>query len=225
MLYANVNGQKLRATPGANALCPGCGGGVVARCGEINVWHWAHLSGDCDPWHEPESAWHLEWKSIAPPERCEVRMGCHRADIVAPSGFIIELQHSPLEPSQVRERESFYGDHLIWVVDASGFLANLSLRNRGDYWSFRWKWPRKWQFAITRPLAWDMGDGRLFHVKKLHPNKPERLAYNREGRCVGTLPAKPCGGWGVFFDRPQFIAGHFDCSGSPAELPGEEASP
>jgi competence CoiA-like predicted nuclease len=43
LLFATVGGTpKVRATPGARASCPFCARFMIAKCGEINVWHWAH---------------------------------------------------------------------------------------------------------------------------------------------------------------------------------------
>src|SRR6516162_2253408 len=126
MLYANVNGEKIRATPRAKAWCPGCGSQVIAKCGEILIWHWAHeVNAECDPWHECESAWHLGWKDLFPPDQCEVVMGPHRADIVDKGGMVIELQHSSLSLAKVRERESFYRPGMIWIIHADEFLDRL----------------------------------------------------------------------------------------------------
>jgi len=81
------------------------------------VAHWAHLSAcDCDPWSEPESEWHRAWKEMVPPEQREVTMGPHRADIRLASGKVIELQHSPISPSVIAEREEFYGN-MAWLFD------------------------------------------------------------------------------------------------------------
>lgn len=188
MLYALINGQRQTARPGCIGICPGCGSQVVAKCGEINIWHWSHTSlSDCDPWYESESEWHLEWKQLAPKERCEVVIGRHRADVVSPKGIVIELQHSALSPAEVRERETYYEEHkqgIIWIVDAQEFEANLTFKNKGDYHSFRWKWPRKWMFAIEAPLLWDLGFDELFMVRKI---------YERGN----------CRGWGKFIERDQ----------------------
>lgn len=189
MLWANVEGTRTRATPGASGICPGCSSPVIAKCGEINIWHWSHLAErDCDPWFEPECRWHLEWKEMAPSGQCEVTIGGHRADIVTIDGRVIELQHSSLSPSEVREREQHYGK-MIWIIDASEFEGNLSIRFRGEFWSFRWKWPRKWMMSIQKPLFWDFGDGELFQVKKIHEHTP-------------------CGGWGQYVEFSTFC-NHF----------------
>ncbi|WP_129665908.1 competence protein CoiA family protein [Phytoactinopolyspora endophytica] len=96
MLYAiTAAGADTEPTPGATGRCSLCGAPVLARCGVINAWHWAHKTGDdCDTWAEPTTDWHRAYQQIVPPDRCEVPLGAHRADIVATTGHVLELQHS-----------------------------------------------------------------------------------------------------------------------------------
>src|SRR2546426_12429185 len=123
MLYAATDGyQKVCATPKARAYCPGCRQGVIAKCGEINIWHWPHkASGDCDPWSEGETSWHYGWKQLIPAERVEVLIEKggekHRADIVRADGTVVELQTSYISPEEIRTRERFYGK-MIWLFDS-----------------------------------------------------------------------------------------------------------
>jgi len=185
MLYAIVNGSKRPAWPGGRASCPGCHEELIARCGGINIWHWSHtFASDCDRWYEGESQWHLQWKRRVPAAQCEVVMGPHRADIVSITGLVTELQHGSLSPEDTRDREVFYGD-MLWIVDAADFEDNLDFRYHDGYMSFRWRWPRKWMFSITRRLIFDFG-GWLFEVKKLYSNVP-------------------CGGWGYRISEPQLL--------------------
>jgi len=90
---------------------------VIAKCGDLVVHHWAHRAADCDPWSEPETPWHREWKSHAPQHRQEVVIGRHRADVVAPNGVVVEIQHSNIAGGEVRERERFY-KRMLWIFDA-----------------------------------------------------------------------------------------------------------
>ena len=65
MYYADVDGGRKTATPGSRGTCPGCGSEVLAKCGEIKSWHWAHAAdAQCDPWHHGETDWHLAWKRL-----------------------------------------------------------------------------------------------------------------------------------------------------------------
>lgn len=127
MLYATVEGEKTAAAPNLRGQCPGCLAAVIPKCGEIKRWHFAHVaSAECDPWHEGETEWHLEWKSLFPKANVEVKVGSHRADVHL-DRFVIEFQHSPISPEQIRERQIAY-KRVLWVFDAS--VRNIELRPR-----------------------------------------------------------------------------------------------
>lgn len=186
------NGDRIFAEPGLSAFCPSCDAPVIAKCGEIKIWHWSHEStAECDPWSEGESAWHVKWKNLVLPGAREIVIGRHRADIVGNKGIVVELQNSAISPEEIRERESFY-KRMIWVVNAEGFKDNFHLRKNqdadDDYRSFRWRWPRRSLMAITKPLLFDglWPDDRVFQVKKIYDNLP-------------------CGGWGKTGYIHEFI--------------------
>lgn len=122
MKFALVNGDKVEATKGARGLCPSCGSELIAKCGEVNVSHWAHKGNrNCDPWWEPETDWHRSWKDKFPKEWQEVVQRAesgekHIADVKTESGYVLEFQHSPLSSEERRSRNAFYS-RLVWVVD------------------------------------------------------------------------------------------------------------
>jgi hypothetical protein len=178
-LACNESGDRVEAEPGAKGTCPSCRSPVIAKCGELVVWHWAHKSKDCDPWAESESRWHSFWKRLAYPDCREVTIGPHRADIKS-GDRVIELQHSSISSTEIRKREEFYGN-MVWIVDGSVFLKNFSIRPKEGYVTFRWKHPHKGWFAATKPIYIDFGSGCLLEVKKLHAEVP-------------------CGGWGLWRD-------------------------
>lgn len=75
----------------------------------------------CDRWWENETAWHRSWKGhfpvawqevVHPAEDGEV----HIADVKTDQGWVLEFQHSHLNPVERRSREEFY-PKLIWVPD------------------------------------------------------------------------------------------------------------
>jgi hypothetical protein len=126
-MYALVNGEKTAAAPLLRGQCPGCDGLVIPKCGSIKRWHFAHSANiDCDPWYEGETDWHLDWKALFPKEFVEITIGRHRADISL-SGYVIEFQHSPISPEQLRERQAEY-KRVVWVFDAS--TRKIELRTR-----------------------------------------------------------------------------------------------
>ena len=186
MQWAIVDGERSEAIPehkGRSAKCPCCGTGVMPKCGNIVSWHWAHESADCDPWSEPESKWHRDWKSCFPEEWQEVIIGSHRADVQTPN-TVIELQHSSISSETIKEREDFY-KRMVWIVDAQGW--HIDIRHHDGYATFRWKWPHKTWFAAKKPVFFDLGYRGVFEIRKLYDDLP-------------------CGGYGIMHrHRTQFL--------------------
>lgn len=162
MLYARHNSERVEATPNLRrAECPVCEKEVIAKCGEIVIWHWAHRAADCDPWAESETAWHKNWKELFPVEWREVRIGNHRADVRTPT-HVIELQHSSLGPTEIAEREAFYGQ-MIWIFDLRSVAHNLDvpLQQNG---AFRWPRFRKSLGACKKPVFVHLQRGVLLNI-------------------------------------------------------------
>lgn len=169
MLFGrNRDGIMIRSEPKRIAVCPSCGEMLIPKCGNINIWHWAHKSGnDCDPWSEPETEWHRSWKAQFPIECCEqtIEIGAsrHRGDIVIPGKRIIELQHSFISAEEITEREKFYGKELVWIFDVSDCFERFEpLSYRGSKY-YRWKHARKHVYFTKRKFL-DFGKGDLFWV-------------------------------------------------------------
>jgi competence protein CoiA len=124
MKFAVVNGERQQAQPDLSGACPACARPMVARCGEIKVWHWAHQGTRvCDPWWENETEWHRAWKNRFPNDWQEVVHKAengekHIADVKTDHGWVIEIQHSYLKPEERRSRNGFY-KKLVWVVDGT----------------------------------------------------------------------------------------------------------
>jgi hypothetical protein len=162
---------------------------MVAKCGTVVRHHWAHPpSASCYDW-EPETDWHLEWKSRFPPEWVEVfRDGC-RADVLIPhrSGgeTAIEFQRKGLDAETIWRREQTWGD-VIWIAYAHELawktltvygeetdIPQLDLRKKFDpqgrykYTSFRWRYARRSWEAAERPPILDLED-ELFEIHKVH---------------------------------------------------------
>ena len=185
--FALWQGERTRAIRGIDATCPQCEEAMIAKCGRINVHHWAHAANDCDPWYEPETAWHRGWKALFPDDRTEVSRAGHRADIVRRDGMVVELQHSPIAVDDITIRESAYGK-MVWLFDGRDITnERLILRDRGDYCSFRWKHPRKHYGLCRRPVFIDLGF-TVLRMNKLHLVRP------------------PYGGWGRLLSRQAFVA-------------------
>lgn len=123
MKFAKLDGQRCEAQPGLSASCPSCGASMVAKCGSLRVWHWAHRGVRvCDPWWESETEWHRAWKDEFPSDWQEVLHFAsngekHIADVKTEVGLVIEFQHSFLKAEERTARETFYRK-MVWVVDA-----------------------------------------------------------------------------------------------------------
>lgn len=124
MKYAIVNNEKVEATKGAKGVCPSCGFDLIAKCGELKINHWSHKGNrNCDLWWENETEWHRSWKGNFPKEWQEVvhfdKSGeKHIADVKTQNGWILEFQHSFINPEERQSRDSFY-HQLVWVVDGT----------------------------------------------------------------------------------------------------------
>jgi hypothetical protein len=137
MLYAIVNNEKVRATKGNKGICPLCDKEVRAYCGQKMVRHWKHKKNDCDPWAERDSEWHVSWQKLFPEKYVECIITKngerHRADVRTKNGVIIEFQHSPISEEEIAVREEFYGEKMLWVLDAQGKFHNLSYEIGEDF--------------------------------------------------------------------------------------------
>jgi hypothetical protein len=132
MQYALVGAERREAFPGGQGTCPICRSLTVAKCGTRVVHHWAHATRkDCDPWWENETDWHREWKNLFPEECREISYTApdgevHRADLVTPTGIVIEFQHSQMSDAERMSRESFYRN-LVWIIDGREFRKNFDI--------------------------------------------------------------------------------------------------
>lgn len=193
MELAIVNGKRERAMPGVTAHCPQCHATVIAKCGEIVVHHWAHEANDCDPWSEPETPWHRDWKAVVSEIQIEVCRAGHRADIVRGNGQVVELQHSPISSNEIQEREAAYGK-MVWLFDGTTIanenllFANQDNQEVGNHdVEFQWKHPRKTYAQCRRQVYIDLGSEVL-----------------RLGR-LDLAGGSPYRGWGVMRPRAVFV--------------------
>jgi len=234
MKWALQSDIRIEAEPKIdNAICPLCKEKVIPKCGRIVTWHWAHKSlQDCDVWYEPESQWHLDWKNKFPKECQEVIIKkeekFHIADIKV-NEKVIELQNSSISPNEIKEREKFYGN-MIWILNGDKFARNLSLRYKGNYFSFRWKHPPKswWDsnkliYIDLSPLV-DLYKIQIKRYKQRMNSFKEHEYYSIDFDYeIKTLKDKieicknnlflikkihtqcPCGGWGILICKNKFI--------------------
>lgn len=121
---------------------------VIAKRGDIRTHHFSHKNNCHCSSSEGMTDWHINWQNRAGKDGREIRLKAdgkmHIADTLIPisslsqspwlhtinkcKGFVIEYQHSPMNESVMRERESFYtaqGYHLVWVFDTKGWDYNM----------------------------------------------------------------------------------------------------
>jgi competence protein CoiA len=181
MKYALVNNERQEPKPGLIGKCQCCNSAVIAKCGNQKIWHWAHKTKvECDPWWE-ESDWHRAWKEQFPKEWQEIIHKAendekHIADVKTDRGFVIEFQHSHLDPQERVAREIFY-QNMVWVVDGT--------RLKKDYPRFlegrkHIKTGYKNGFFLVHfpeecfPIAWvESSKVVIFDFKSTLPNEPQ----------------------------------------------------
>jgi len=224
MKFATVEGFRCEAQPGLRGFCESCNAGVIAKCGSRRVWHWAHTGvRNCDPWWEPETEWHRNWKNRFPSHWQEVRQlassgELHIADVKTEAGTVIEFQHSDISPVERASREHFYQE-MVWVVDGMRLKRDLPAFHQavGNRLPLR-ALPASWALTIydapvferwigsRRPVYIDFGD---FPYNEITPKTEPilwRLKFESGGRSVTVTPVR----------LTSFIAQHL----SGAELQG-----
>lgn len=190
MRLALLDSHRVLAEPRASgATCPHCLTPVIARCGTLRAWHWAHAEGTCDSWLAPDSEWTNEWKSHFPPEWCEAPRGSHLADIALPDRALVLAQLS-LTESQIAEREADFTP-MAWVVQAQSTDVELHPDPEG-FVRFTWHKPRNNWLCATQPVVLDHNTTILL-IKKMRPAR------------VGIR------GWGYHYSRDLFIK---ECGGT-----------
>lgn len=210
MKYALVNGQRQEAQPGLPGKCPNCDRSMVAKCGEIKIWHWAHLEKRiCDHWWENETEWHRTWKEHFPADWQEIphSSGCgkkHIADVKTDQGWVLEFQHSYLNPVERRARDSFY-PKLIWLVDG----ARRKTDGPQFFNALNGRKP-----LIARPLVLRVSSEECRLLREWAGSRaPVFFDFGEQQRLWWLLPGTPDGReYVVAFSRAEFIAIH--CGGA-----------
>lgn len=165
----NASGLKVEASPRERGMCDLCKSVMIAKCGSQVIHHWAHESvAECDPWWEPETEWHRNWKEMFPPAAREVVIPPHRADVRLPSGLVIELQHSSISPEDVAARERHY-ETMVWVFDAiepftEGRLVCDRRENKRGH--LVWGHARRSIAMCSKPVYLDIGSGTVLYLPR-----------------------------------------------------------
>lgn len=151
------------AEKGQEYYCPVCGNQVIPRQGEVNSWHFAHVTSCMDDWKYDMSEWHRGWQSRFPENVREIvvehRGECHRADILM-GGYVIEFQHSPISAGEFERRNKFYmraGYKVIWVFDETYAFGNEYISSSlDDENKFVWKWPNRALASVVPQRSTDI---------------------------------------------------------------------
>jgi competence protein CoiA len=198
MKFADIEGNvRAEAQPGLAGKCRDCGQLVVAKCGQLRMWHWAHWkSKACDPWWETETEWHRSWKNQFPVAWQEIGHTAqsgdrHRADVRTQCGLVLEFQYSALSEAERISREELY-TRLVWVVhahrrlrDRKKFFASLCgpLRVASGLPTFT---IHRADSALLRdwgksrvPVYFDFGEAEQGDIPlwRLYPSGSDALAY------------------------------------------------
>ena len=212
MKWAIKNKTRIEATPKVKAKCPICNEEVIAKCGSIKIWHWAHKNKeDCDSWYEPESQWHLDWKNEFPKEQQEFSIGRHRADIRTKDRWIIELQNSSISSEEIIERENYY-KRMIWLLNGYKICNGLRLRNKKGLITFRWKHPPKNLWSVRKKIYIDLNfiplDGMFKDEISNFTSTQKKFWKGIIGKIflIKKIYHKiPCGGYGELISKEDFL--------------------
>lgn len=133
----NANREPVWLWSGSPSLCPDCGAELIAKRGEIVVWHWAHKAfnraSGC--YHE-ETEWHLAWKFAylsLPGWQIEVPVSAggrtYRADAMnVVTGNVREFIHS-LSPQYIEKHRALKntpGLNPLWIFDGEKFVRAVT---------------------------------------------------------------------------------------------------
>ena len=133
MRIALVDGERSEAKPGLKGICQCCHQPVINKSrGTGRNPYWSHRPNEaCNRWWEPETEWHRSWKDNFPIEWQEIIMQDeqtgekHIADIRSSHNFVVEFQHSHIDPQERVAREQFY-KNMVWVVDGTRLKMDYS---------------------------------------------------------------------------------------------------
>lgn len=167
MLYALVDDKRTTPQKDQDAVCPCCRKEVIARCGSLNIHHWAHTANSECPGAGPETDWHRFWKCRFPAENIEVEYRGRYAN-AAHCGKVYEFQCSPISVPDITAREHHFDGAVVWVIDGRNKKIMLeektSKRSGYKYFAFAWLWPWRSFWVATCPVYIDLGERRLLYV-------------------------------------------------------------
>lgn len=206
MKFANVDGLKREAQPNLRGECRDCNTRMTAKCGDHNLWHWAHYrKSECDRWWEPETSWHREWKNEFPEDWQEVRHSApdgevHRADVKTAKENVLEFQYSVISPAERVSRENFYKP-MNWVVCGTNWKRDLPSFQKAlksalpiSFAPLKLLMPVKGSSILERwagslcPVYLDFGNVNFHEPYEFHEPVLWRLKFNKQGTHAIAIP-------------------------------------
>jgi hypothetical protein len=192
MLRALVNGVLSIPQKGLKGNCQFCGDVMISKCGELKMHHWAHMIKECDEWQiGKETEWHFNWKKTIGLDFAEKRISkdelFHISDILIPNiegsiDLIIEFQNSPLSPIEVHERESFYGDRLIWILNGTELKEKFVINRNSDSKIFKkWLYDPELDYYLADDYSGKTERGYVIRIPKYSYNKDYETFLFNEG--------------------------------------------
>lgn len=144
-----------------------------------------------------ETVWHAGWKASFAAMGCEVerphsRITDHRADIVLPSGTVLEVQKGWLSEEEARRREASYV-RMAWILDGTQLGARWWVGDHGCWI----KSGCRWWATLRMPRFVDLGRDGIAQLHSL-----ALVEHKRGRRLVGKYTQR---------ERREFIAWAIDC--------------
>lgn len=188
MLLNHARQRVAQWTGNTPTLCPDCGGDLIAKRGQILIWHWAHrVKPDSTKNFScaySESLWHLAWKDAydALPNweietRIEIDGKKYRVDAAnLKTKRVREFVHT-ISDSYVDKNDALIsaGYDVMWIMDGEKFCSVDRIH------PLRWPHAFKW---LLKPSAYALHarlkpkgvhvhqDGQLYHEwhKRVDPD-------------------------------------------------------
>lgn len=132
MIYNHIRQPVWAWAAGQPSFCPECGATLIAKRGDVVVWHWAHKAKRTSGCPNEESLWHLRFKEVYlqfPKWDIEVPLVIDskrfRVDAIRKDHRVIrEFVHS-LSPHYQRKHEALVRGrfNVLWVIDGKKFAS------------------------------------------------------------------------------------------------------
>lgn len=147
LLYAIIDKKRKRPNPAEVAQCPYCKADVIAKCGHINTWHWAHKIKSDSCIYKDMSEWHIAHQLKAEKNgwNLEQHIGFRIADCVHGKN-VIELQKSSISDKEIINRNINYDAlryNVHWVFDYNEKFNNMIFTEVNDIYKFKQNWAKK----------------------------------------------------------------------------------